>query len=51
MFVKLCLLLYADYVVLVEHLGDSQRPVCVMKEYYDVWKLNVNVLISMDKNY
>ena len=44
MFLKLYLLLYADdAVLLAESPGDLQRSICAMKEYCDLWKLNVNV--------
>ena len=45
MFLKLYLLLYAnDAVLLAESPGDLQRSICAMKEYCDLWKLNVNVV-------
>ena len=50
MFLKLYLLLYADdAVLLAEFTGDLQRSVCAMREYCDLWKLNVNVIFSRRK--
>ena len=43
-FLILYLLWYADDdVLLAESPGDLQRSICAMREYCDLWKLNVNV--------